>query len=357
MSNSSSSAPSHRLLDRVREVIRIKHYSIRTELAHVQWIRRFILFYGKRHPSEMGAPERAFLSDLAIHRIVAASTQNQALNAILFVYREVLKIDLPWIDDVQRAKRPQHLPVVLTRQEVKHLLAQLEGTVWLMTSLTYGGGLRLLECLRLRIKDVDLDRGELTIRDGKGQKDRMTMLPRTLVDPLRTHLARVRQLHERDIAEGFGRVYLPYALDRKYPNADREWGWQYVFPASRRSIDPRSDLERRHHANPEVLQRAVKSAVRKARIIKPASVHTLRHSFATHLLESGYDIRTVAAPARPCARGIRTSLCSTRATRSQRCENHDDLHSCAESGWPAAPAYPCARGIRTSVCSTVWSAH
>jgi integron integrase len=294
MSNSDSRAPAPRLLDQVREVIRIKHYSIRTEEAYLQWIRRYILFHQKRHPIELGSGElSAFLSHLAVHGKVSASTQNQALNAILFAYREVLKIDLPWIDDVQRAKRPQHLPVVLTRQEVKHLLAQLEGTVWLMTSLTYGGGLRLLECLRLRIKDVDLDRGELTIRDGKGQKDRMTMLPRTLVDPLRTHLARVRQLHERDIAEGFGRVYLPYALDRKYPNADREWGWQYVFPASRRSIDPRSDVERRHHANPEVLQRAVKSAVRRAQIIKPASVHTLRHSFATHLLESGYDIRTV----------------------------------------------------------------
>lgn len=288
------SVPAPRLLDQVREVIRIKHYSIRTEQAYLQWIRRFILFHDRRHPRELGAPElTSFLSDLAIRGKVAAATQNQALNAILFMYREVLKIELPWLDGVQRAKRAQHLPVVLTREETKHLLAQLEGIVWLMTSLTYGGGLRLLECLRLRIKDIDLERCELTIRDGKGQKDRMTMLPKKLAEPLRTHLARVRQLHEKDLTDGFGRVYLPFALDRKYPNADREWGWQYVFPSSRRSIDPRSGIERRHHANPEILQRAVKNAVRKAQIIKPASVHTLRHSFATHLLESGYDIRTV----------------------------------------------------------------
>ncbi len=292
MSDPSSSEP--KLLDRVREIIRIKHYSIRTEQAYLQWIRRYICFHGKRHPRELGAEAlTAFLSDLAIRGQVSASTQNQALNAILFMYREVLKIQLPWIDDVQRAKRPHRLPVVLTRGEVKGILAQLEGTIWLMAAMTYGGGLRLLECLRLRIKDLDLDRGELTIRDAKGQKDRITMLPRMLVDPLRTHLARVRHLHETDVAAGFGRVHLPFALDRKYPNADLEWGWQYVFPASKRSIDPRSGVERRHHASPEALQRAVKNAVRKANVIKPASVHTLRHSFATHLLESGYDIRTV----------------------------------------------------------------
>lgn len=294
MSQSVAHSTSPRLLDQVREVIRIKHYSIRTEQAYLQWIKRYIIFHGKRHPKTLGADElRAFLSDLAIRGQVSASTQNQALNAILFMYREVLKIELPWIDDVQRAKRSQRLPVVLTRQEVQALLAQFEGTIWLMAGITYGGGLRLLECLRLRVKDLDLDRCELTVRDGKGQKDRITMLPRTLVEPLRTHLARVRHLHERDIAEGFGRVYLPFALDRKYPNADLEWGWQYVFPGSRRTIDPRSGVERRHHVNPEVLQRAVRNAVRKANIIKPASVHTLRHSFATHLLESGYDIRTV----------------------------------------------------------------
>lgn len=259
MSHSADHSTSPRLLDEVRNVIRIKHYSIRTEQAYVQWIRRYIIFHRKTHPRELGAPElTAFLSDLAVRGKVSASTQNQAMNAILFLYREVLRMNLPWLEGVQRAKRSQHLPVVLTRHEVKLLLAQLEGTVWLMTSLTYGGGLRLLECLRLRVKDIDLDRGELTVRDGKGQKDRMTMAPRTLIDPLRTHLARVRQLHERDMAEGFGRVYLPFALDRKYPNANLEWGWQYVFPASRRSVDPRSGVERRHHAQPEVLQRAIR---------------------------------------------------------------------------------------------------
>jgi integron integrase len=294
MSNSTAAPPAPRLLERVRQIIRIKHYSIRTEQAYLQWIRRYIVFHGKRHPNELGGDElSAFLSDLAIRGQVSASTQNQALNAILFMYREVLKIDLPWIEGVQRAKRSHHIPVVLSLDEVKHLLAQLDGTVWLMASITYGGGLRLLECLRLRVKDIDLERCELTIRDGKGQKDRVTMLPRKLVDPVRTHLARVHQLHERDIAEGSGRVYLPFALDRKYPGANLEWGWQYVFPATKRSVDPRSGFERRHHANPEALQRAVKNAVRKANIIKPASVHTLRHSFATHLLESGYDIRTV----------------------------------------------------------------
>lgn len=291
---SSDTASTPRLLDQVRELIRIRHYSIRTEQAYLQWIRRYIIFHGRRHPRQLGAPElTAFLSDLAIRGKVAASTQNQALNAILFLYRDVLKIALPWLEDVQRAKRSQHLPVVLTQEEVKRLLAQLEGTVWLMASVTYGGGLRLLECLRLRVKDVDFERAELTIRDGKGQKDRMTTLPKRLIEPLRDHLARVKVRHERDLEEGFGRVYLPFALERKYPNADREWGWQYVFPSSRRSIDPRSGVERRHHVNPEVLQRAIKNAVRRAQIVKPASVHTLRHSFATHLLEAGYDIRTV----------------------------------------------------------------
>lgn len=287
-------AAAPRLLDRVREVIRIKHYSIRTEQAYLHWIKRYILFHGRRHPQELGATEvSAFLSDLATRGKVSASTQNQALNAILFLYREVLKIALPWLEGIQRAKKPRHLPVVLTRQEVKRVLARLDGTVWLMAGLAYGAGLRLLECLRLRVKDLEFTRGEVLVRDGKGQKDRVTMLPRNLIDPLRTHLAKVHQLHEQDLAEGFGRVYLPFALDRKYPNADREWGWQYVFPSSRRSIDPRGGAERRHHCDPAVLQRAIRAAVRNAQVLKPASVHTLRHSFATHLLESGYDIRTV----------------------------------------------------------------
>jgi integron integrase len=215
------------------------------------------------------------------------------LHAILFLYRDVLKIKLPWLDEVQRAKRPQHLPVVFTKEEVRALLAQLQGTLWLMAMLTYGSGLRLLECLRLRIKDVDFQYRQILVRDAKGQKDGVTMLPGTLIEPLRTHLPRVRSLHENDLRDGFGRVHLPHALASKYPNADREWGWQYVFPSSRRSTDPRSGIERRHHAPEDALQRAVKQAIRKAGIVKPGSVHTLRHSFATHLLESGYDIRTV----------------------------------------------------------------
>jgi integron integrase len=283
-----------RLLDQVRELIRIRHYSLRTEQAYVQWIRRYINFHGKRHPREMGADElTAFLSDLALRRNVAAATQNQALNAILFLYRDVLKITLPWLNDVQRAKKPQRLPTVLTRREVAALLAQLERTNWLMAALIYGGGLRLLECLRLRVKDIDFHYKQVLIRDAKGQKDRVTVLAANLIDPLRSHLAAVRNLHERDLAEGFGRVYLPHALTQKYPSADREWGWQYVFPASRSSVDPRSGLERRHHAAEDALQRAIKQAVRQANIIKPASAHTLRHSFATHMLEAGYDIRTV----------------------------------------------------------------
>lgn len=292
MSSASGNAP--RLLDQVREVIRMRHYSIRTEEAYVHWIRRFILFHGKRHPRELGAPElTAFLSHLAVQGNVAAATQNQALHAILFLYRDVLRLNLPWLAEVQRAKKPQRLPVVFTREEVKILLAQLEGTTWLMATLTYGSGLRLLECLRLRVKDVDFHYKQLLVRDAKGQKDRVTMLPASLIDPLRTHLARIRQLHELDLNAGFGRVYLPHALAAKYPSADREWGWQYVFPSSRRSIDPQSGIERRHHAPEDALQRAVKLAIRKANIVKPGSVHTLRHSFATHLLESGYDIRTV----------------------------------------------------------------
>ncbi len=283
-----------RLLDQVRELIRIRHYSIRTEQAYVQWIRRYILFHGKRHPRELGAEAlTAFLSDLAQNRNVSASTQNQALNAILFLYRDVLKISLPWLTDVQRAKKAQRLPVVLTRQEVTYLLAQLEGTSWLMAALTYGAGLRLLECLRLRVKDIDFHYKQLLVRDGKGGKDRITVLPANLIEPLRSHLVAVRGLHERDLREGYGAVHLPFALAQKYPNAACDWVWQYIFPSKRRSIDPRSGAQRRHHAPEDALQRAVKLAVRRSGITKPASVHTLRHSFATHMLEAGYDIRTV----------------------------------------------------------------
>jgi len=283
-----------KLLDQVREKLRVKHYSIRTEQAYVDWIKRFIFFHQKRHPETMGNREVSeFLSHLATHRNVAASTQNQALSALVFLYQEVIGKEIGWLDDLERAKRPARLPVVLTQAEVRAVLAHLDGRHELMAKLLYGTGMRLMECARLRVKDVDFERGEIVVRDGKGGKDRITMLPRNVVEPLKNHLVKVRAIHEKDLAEGFGEVYLPFALERKYQNAAREWGWQYVFPASKRSIDPRSGKERRHHIDEKSLQRAVKSAVRASRIAKPATCHTFRHSFATHLLESGYDIRTV----------------------------------------------------------------
>jgi integron integrase len=282
------------LLDQVRGKIRLKHYSLRTEQAYSDWIRRFIRFHGTRHPREMGAAEvEAFLTHLAVDGKVAASTQNQAKSALLFLYKEVLESELPWLDNVEQAKAPKRLPVVLTRAEVQALLTRLDGTHWLMASLLYGAGLRLMECLRLRVKDVDFARKEILVRDGKGFKDRVTMLPVALVELLRAHLERVRELHRQDLADGFGAVYLPYALERKYPNAAREWIWQYIFPTAKRSVDPRSGETRRHHVQDQALQRAIKQAVRDADLTKPATPHTLRHSFATHLLEGGYDIRTV----------------------------------------------------------------
>jgi integron integrase len=283
-----------KLLDLVRNTIRLKHYSIRTERAYIDWIRRFILFHHKRHPASMGAPEiSAFLSHLAVEGKVAASTQSQALSAIVFLYREVLKRDVGSLGEVARAKRPERLPVVFSRAEVRGVLAHLDGAHWLMASLLYGAGLRLMECIRLRVKDVDFAYRQILVRDGKGQKDRVTMLPQALVEPLKHQLEKAKVLHEQDLTEGFGQVYLPFALDRKYAQASREWGWQYVFPARRRSIDPRSGKERRHHIDEKALQEAVKKAVRAANILKPGSCHTFRHSFATHLLEAGYDIRTV----------------------------------------------------------------
>lgn len=283
-----------KLLEQVRAKLRVKHYSIRTERAYLDWAKRYILFHGKKHPEKMGAQEvEAFLSHLAVEGNVAASTQNQAKSALLFLYREVLEIDLPWLDNVTKARVPQRLPVVLTHAEVKALLDRLEGTRWLMASLLYGAGLRLMECVRLRVKDVEFERGELIVRDGKGQKDRMTMLPAKLIEPLRAHLERVQRLHEEDMAAGYGDVYLPNALSRKYPNGGRMWGWQYVFPSGQLSVDPRAGVTRRHHADEKGLQRAIKRAVHVAGIVKPATPHTLRHSFATHLLQSGYDIRTV----------------------------------------------------------------
>ena len=268
--------------------------SLRTEEAYVGWVRRFILANGKRHPRELGRREvEAFLTHLAMHGHVAASTQNQALSALLFLYREVLQQELPWMENIRRAKKPERLPAVLSREEVAALLAEMNGVTWLMASLLYGAGLRLMECARLRVQDVDFVRREITVRQGKGGKDRRTMLPAMTVDALQNQLAEARRVHERDLAAGRGAVWLPHALARKYPNAAREWAWQYVFPASSRSTDPRSGIERRHHLDETVLQRAVKQAVRRARITKPATCHTLRHSFATHLIEGGYDIRTV----------------------------------------------------------------
>jgi len=283
-----------RLLDQVRERLRLKQYSIRTEQVYVDWIKRFILFHGKRHPTVMGKPEvEAFLTHLAVVRNVAASTQNQALSAILFLYKEVLGRELEWLDNVERAKRPARLPVVLTEAEVRALLVRMEGRQALMARILYGAGLRLMECVRLRVKDVDFGYSQITVRDGKGEKDRVTILPASLHANLLTHLEQVKATHQKELEASFGEVYLPFALARKYPRAGREWGWQYVFPAAQRFIDPRSGTERRHHIDEQTLQRAVKKAVRAAGIAKPASCHTLRHSFATHLLQSGYDIRTV----------------------------------------------------------------
>jgi integron integrase len=283
-----------RLLDRVRAAIRTKHYSIRTEQAYVDWIRRFILFHHKRHPIEMGKTEmESFLTHLAVNRNVAASTQNQALSALLFLYRDVLAREMPWLDDVTRAKKPCRPPVVLTHAEVDRLLKLLSGTKWLMASLLYGSGLRLLECLRLRVHDIDFERRQIMVRNGKGGKDRATVLPDPLIESLRRQIEQVRIIHEIDISEGFGEVYLPFALERKYPSAAKAPGWQYLFPADKRARDPRGGKIRRHHLGENVLQRAIKQAVRDAGIRKPASCHSLRHSFATHLLERGQDIRTV----------------------------------------------------------------
>jgi len=285
---------SPKLLDQVRARIRVKHYSIRTETQYVHWIRRFILFHGKRHPREMGAPEvEAFLTALAVRGGVAAATQNQALSALLFLYREVLEIQLPWLDSVTRAKPSRRLPVVLTPAEVRAVLGRMEGVYGLMGRLLYGTGMRLMECVRLRVKDVDFGRNEILIRDGKGGKDRVTMLPAALALPLTEHLQRRRLIHEDDLAAGKAGVWLPDALAKKYPHAETEWAWQFVFCSGSHSIDPRSGEVRRHHIDEKLLQRAMKRAVAAARLAKLATPHTLRHSFATHLLESGQDIRTV----------------------------------------------------------------
>ena len=283
-----------RLLEQVRDAIRRRHYSERTEETYVHWIKRFIFFSGKRHPAELGGEEvTAFLNYLARERTVAAATQNQALSALLFLYKEVLGQPLPWLDGLERAKRPARVPSVLTREEVRGLLAHMRGSKWLMASLLYGAGLRLRECLKLRVKDVDFGYRQIVVRNGKGAKDRVTMLPASVVAPLQAHLERVRKLHERDVARGYGDVELPDALARKYPRAQYEWGWKFVFPSYKLAVDPRTGVIRRHHVYENFVIRGVKEAARSARIAKHVSCHTLRHSFATHLLEGGYDIRTV----------------------------------------------------------------
>ena len=283
-----------KLLDQVRDVIRRKHYSIRTEQAYIDWIKRFIIYHGKRHPGEMAEGEVAeFLTHLARHLDVAASTQNQALSALLFLYKEVLKHEIGWLQKVERAKKPPKLPVVLSRAEVKQIFGHLHGVPKLMAGLLYGSGLRLMECVRLRIKDIDFELAQITVRDAKGGKDRITMLPLNMSEALRRHLLRVKAQHEQDLEDGFGSVHLPFALARKSPKAAREWPWQYAFPSSRLSIDPRNGEKRRHHIAEGLLQSALKRAVDAAGIVKRANCHSLRHSFATHLLTKGYDIRTV----------------------------------------------------------------
>lgn len=283
-----------RLLDMVREQIRLRNFSIRTEQVYVDWVKRFILFHRKRHPAEMGAPElEAFLTHLAVQRHVSASTQNQARSAVLFMYRHVLNMQLPWLADVVKAKSSQHLPVVLTHREVKALLNELSGTHALVASLLYGTGMRLLEGLRLRIKDLDFERREVVVRCGKGAKDRVTVLPENLILPLRQQVSQARSRHLQDLDAGLGEVWLPNALATKYPRAAKATGWQFVFPSSSISVDPRSGAERRHHLTEQTIQRAVAGAAKRAGIDKPCSPHVLRHSFATHMLQAGYDIRTV----------------------------------------------------------------
>jgi integron integrase len=285
---------SPRLLDQVRTTARLRHLSLKTEKAYVQQIKRFILFHGKKHPREMAETHiRDYLSHLAVERNVSASTQNVALAALLFLYRDVLKQKLDRIEDVERARISRRMPVVLTRPEVNAVLANLKGVPYLAAALMYGSGLRLMECLRLRVKDIDFSYSQILVRSGKGDKDRVTPLPAKLKEPLRQQLLRVKLLHQQDLQDGFGKVALPHALDRKLPQAPRDWAWQYVFPSAKRSIDPRTNNEHRHHLHESVLQKAVNAAMRKAISTKRATCHSLRHSFATHLLEDGHDIRTI----------------------------------------------------------------
>jgi integron integrase len=283
-----------KLLDQLREIIRLKHYSIRTEESYVQWVKRYIIYHNKKHPMEMGEREVGeYLSYLANEGKVKSSTQNQALSAILFLYNRVLNKPLNKIGSIERAKTEERIPVVFTQKEVSLILSHLTGVEWLMANILYGSGLRLMECLRLRVKDIDIEKRQIIVREGKGNKDRITILPEKVVEPIKKQLEYAKALHQLDLREGYGEVYLPYALERKYPNANKEWCWQYVFPAKHRAIDPRSGKIRRHHKEEKSLQRAVSQAIRNAGINKVGSCHTFRHSFATHLLEAGYDIRTI----------------------------------------------------------------
>jgi integron integrase len=285
---------SPKLLDRMRAEIRVRHYSIRTEETYLDWARRFILYHNKQHPKNLGADHvQAFLSYLALERNVSSSTQNQAKSALLFLYRDVLHVELPWLDEVVSAKMGKRLPVVLTSNEIRRLLNGMSGTMGLISTLLYGTGMRLLEGLRLRVKDIEFERREIIVREGKGNKDRVTVLPENLILPLQAHLTKVKALHEKDLDAGFGEVHMPNALALKYPSGASTWGWQFVFPSTVRSVDPRTLIERRHHIYEASVQRAVREAAKIAEIHKPVSPHVLRHSFATHLLQAGYDIRTV----------------------------------------------------------------
>ncbi len=283
-----------KLLDRVRSLMRMRHYSYQTEQTYLKWIRRYIGFHNIRNPAEMGAVEvEAFLSHLAVDAKISAPTQNQALFALLFLYREVLSVELPWLDKFTPAKKSSHIPVVLTKDEVKLIVNQLKDTNWLIANLLYGSGLRLTEALRLRVKDLDFGFKQIVVRDGKGAKDRFTVLPTVLIEPLKKQLEFARKLHEQDLRRGLGRVEMPFALARKYPNAQTEWAWQFVFPSKSLSVNPRTGAQSRHHVSASSLQKTFKAALRKSRTPKNASPHTLRHSFATHLLQDGYDIRTI----------------------------------------------------------------
>ena len=283
-----------KLLHRVREALRSRHYSPRTEQTYVMWVKRFILFHGVRHPAEMAEPEiNAFLTHLAVKENVSASTQNQALSALLFLYRHVLDREIGDIGEVIRARKPKRLPVVMTREEVKAVLTHLHGATRLIASLMYGAGLRLMECLRLRVQDVDFKANQIIVRDGKGFQDRVTMLPEVVKEPLQNHLVSVKKIHERDLRAGYGHVEMPYALARKYPAAAAEWRWQFVFPQERRWKNARTGQQGRHHVDESIVQKAVRKAVREAGLTKRATCHTFRHSFATHVLQSGYDVRTV----------------------------------------------------------------